>query len=316
MKEQFRTWNRKGHIKIKYSDEAGDDAYFLMGQKFLLNKMVELTESYMDKDMALSNRQLYYRLVAKGLIPNADKVYKRACKFLTDARYGGFIDWEAIEDRGRLTYLHAQWDTILGLIDNAIESYRLPRWEGQEYYIELFCEKQALEGVLSPVADKYHVRFGCNKGYSSASAMYDLSKRLADSVSEGYTPIVLYLGDHDPSGLDMVRDIESRVMEFTYGDCDMDCGFVVPVALTMEQIKKYNPPPNPAKITDPRAAKYVEEYGNVSWELDALEPEVLVELTENAIMEYIDIGMYDAVIKQEAKDAEVLREFAEERIEG
>ena len=313
MIEQFRNWMPKGLIKVKYKDGHGQTQIWICEAIQLLNKIENIVEQYQDQDITLTNRQLYYQLVASDVIPNAQEVYKRICKFLTDARYGGFIDWSAIEDRGRTPEKHAEWTNVKSLIFSAVYSYRLPRWKDQEYYIELYCEKQAMESVLKPIADKYHIYFGTNKGYSSASTMYDIAKRIKDKIQEGKHAVILYLGDHDPSGLDMIRDIENRIEEFlTNGDEYTEPDFRIrQIALNMSQIEQYNPPPNPAKITDPRAKGYIKKFGNKSWELDALKPEILTSLTENAILRYLDIQKYNYWIEKEKEQKKSLEEFGE-----
>ena len=243
MKEQFRQWNFRKNIRIKYTDAAGQEGIWEKEQQVLLTEIIGIVENYIQQNFTLTNRQLYYQLVARGIIPNADKVYTRICTFITDARYAGLIDWEAIEDRGRTPSKHPEWDNISDLIKSAIHSYRLPRWEDQECYLELYCEKQAMESVLKPVADKYHIHFGVNKGYSSASTIYELAQRVKDKIRDGKKAVVLYLGDHDPSGLDMIRDMESRIEEFLTGGEDYveisEDGFkVVQLALNMEQSKQ------------------------------------------------------------------------------
>ena len=319
MKEKFRNWNFRTSIKIKYTDGVGNNDIWEKNQQELLDEIIDIVEDYSSQGITLTNRQLYYQLVARDIIPNADKIYQRICTFITDARYGGLIDWNAIEDRGRTPEKASEWDNIKSLIRSATHSYRLPRWLDQDYYIELYCEKQAMESVLKPVANKYHIYFGVNKGYSSASTMYDLAQRIKEKIQEGKRAIILYLGDHDPSGLDMVRDIHKRICEFLVtgdetidilGD-DEDNPFfrIIPLALSMKQIKKYKCPPNPAKITDPRAGRYIEEYGNKSWELDALEPKVLMKISEDGIKEFIDIDKYEAWIEKELNQKKALEDF-------
>jgi hypothetical protein len=287
-------------------------------QKQLLSSMKSIANSFMSKGIKLTNRQLYYQLVATGIIPNADAIYKRICTFLTDARYAGFIDWDAIEDRGRVPQRASQWSNVASLIESAIYSYRLPRWKDQDFYVELFCEKEAMGSVLKPVADKYHIYFGTNKGYSSAVTIYDLAKRAKKQIDNGKKVIILYLGDHDSSGLDMIRDIHERVEEFLIeGEEYTEPNFkVVPLALNMEQIKKYNPPPNPAKTTDPRASWYIKEYGKLSWELDALNPEVLREIARDGILDYLDYDLYEKWIRKEELHKKKLRTFAKDLSKG
>lgn len=309
--EKFRDWNFKESLNIKYTDGSGIKNVWQKNQKELIEQITGIVDEYLDQDIKLTSRQIYYQLVSKNIIPNADEIYKRICKFLTDGRYAGLIDWEAIEDRGRTPEKHSEWENIQHLIDSAIYSYRLPRWRDQDYYVGLYCEKEAMESVLKPVADKFHIYFGCNKGYSSASTMYELSQRIKGEIKKGKEAIILYLGDHDPSGLDMVRDIKDRIEEFlTEGDESIEPNFeVIQLALNLEQIKKYNPPPNPAKITDPRAKDYIRQFGNKSWELDALEPKLLIKIAEGGIINYLDVGKYSHWIEREQKEKEALIKF-------
>jgi hypothetical protein len=311
MLEQFREWNRRDILKIKFTDGTGNKQFWQTDQAGLLQKVVDIVQQYQKQGIILTNRQLYYQLVASDFIPNADEIYKRICTFLTDGRYAGLIDWEAIEDRGRVPQKHPEWDSVAGLVRSAVYSYRLPRWQDQEYYAELYCEKQAMESVLKPIADRYHIFFGYNKGYSSASTMYDLAKRIKDKIDDGKKAVILYLGDHDPSGLDMVRDVRERIAEFlTRGEDFTEPNFeVVQLALKMEQIKQYNPPPNPAKITDPRAKWYISKFGKTSWELDALRPEVLIQIAEQGIQRYLDAEKYNAWIVKEDKQKRALEDF-------
>jgi len=329
MIERIRDWNPRGKLRIKYKDDSGVEGVWESDQNVLLMQIIAIVKAYQAKGMKLTNRQLYYQLVAQAIIPNAEATYKRICTFLTDARYGGRIDWDCIEDRGRTPERHAEWDSVKSLISSAVYSYRLPRWSDQEHYVELYSEKQAMESVLKPIADKYHIYFGANKGYSSASMMYDLAQRIKRKIEEGKKCIVLYFGDFDASGLDMIRDIRERITEFLlkgekqdgeiligeedYADeSNIDEYFQVkPLALNMAQIKKYNPPPNPAKITDPRAKWFIKEYGNKSWELDALKPEVLIDLAEQGISDYLHYEKYENWVKLEKEQKQKLKEFGD-----
>jgi hypothetical protein len=246
----------------------------------------------------LTARQVYYRLVAGGKIPNTPTSYKNLTSLLADARYAGLVDWDLIEDRGREPDSPGEWSSIDDLVDLAVKQFRLPRWADQPHYVELWVEKQALAGVLSPIARRHHITLMVNKGYSSASAMKAAAERLSQG---GYdcTPIVLYLGDHDPSGNDMVRDIRVRLEEFGVADLE-----VRKLALTMAQIRKFNPPPNPAKITDSRAAAYIAEHGDFSWELDALPPRELNRLVDTAIRGIVDADKMAATIARESRERE------------
>jgi len=313
VKERFRNWNFHKDLRITYTDVSGNKQLWQFNQAILLKKIIGQLEQYQEQHITVTDRQLYYQLVAVDNIPNSKETYNRICKFVTDAKYAGFIDWDAIEDRGRVPEKHSEWESIKDIIHTACCSYRLPRWRDQEFYVELYCEKQALESVLKPVADKYHIYFGCNKGYSSSSTVYDVAKRLKEQIENGKKAIVLYLGDHDPSGLDMVRDIRDRIEEFLtkgkhYTAPNVE---VIHLALNMQQIEVYKLPPNPTKIRDPRAAWYISQFGNISWELDALRPDVLIRTTEQGIQKYLDEDKYHAIIELEDKQKKELEDFGD-----
>lgn len=318
--EKIRNWKPEPEICIKYwiDKKEGKFAYWQVLTKDLYQWIKEVIREHSELDIKLTNRQLYYQLVGQDLIPNYLEVYKRICAFLTDCRYAGLIDWEHIEDRDRVPEIHADWENVSELIDSAVASYRLPRWKGQDYYVEMYCEKKAGISVLKPLADKYHIYFGYNKGYSSASAMYDLYRRCVKKLLDGRMVVILYFGDHDPSGVDMIRDIRERIQEFLInGDYDIgtygplgDVFLVDSVALNKEQIKRFNLPPNPAKLNDSRSKKYIQEHGEDSWELDAIKPMELRKIAKEAILKYLDIDLYNEQIEKENKDKKNLKEFA------
>lgn len=305
-------------------------------------KLVEFINSILHEynGQRLTARQVYYRLVAADIIPNNDKSYKRLTSLLTDARYAGLVDWDIIEDRGRVPQGVQEWSSIQEIVSAAMHGFCLPRWEGQDNYVEVWVEKQALAGVLWPICRKWHTTLMVNKGYSSASAMKESADRIMEacgqerrvacdncdaegepnergwcdecltpwtpkaSAEPGHrTPYVLYLGDHDPSGEDMVRDVETRLVEFGVTDL-----IVEKVGLTMDQIRELKPPPNPAKITDSRAADYIAKYGNKSWELDALPPKYLNQLVDGAIAALCDTKLVDKVRKREDEQRKHIEE--------
>ena len=218
----------------------------------VINKIIE---EYLDQGYKLTLRQLYYQLVSRDIIPNEVKEYAKVSKLLVQGRMAGIVDWEAIEDRIRIPHIEYSVDDVNDAIEDTISQYKLDRMKNQNVYIEVWVEKDALSGVLKRVTRKYHVRLMVNRGYSSCTAIHDASERFKNQQYRKKCHI-LYLGDHDPSGVDMIRDIKSRLLEF---GANVN---VKSIALTQDQIKKFAPPPNPAKITDPRADKYIEEFGN------------------------------------------------------
>lgn len=288
MKEQFRNnlhLGKKNKIKL-----------------VLVNNIID---EYAKAGYRLTLRQLYYQLVSRGVIPNQVTEYSKLSSLLVKGRMAGAVDWDAIEDRLRQPFLPYWVQDIPDAIDDTVNAYRLDRQEGQETYIELWVEKDALSGVLRRITSYYHINLMVNRGYSSCTAMYNASKRFLVKESEGKDTYILYLGDHDPSGLDMIRDINERLYEF---EVDPE---VKHIGLTMKQINKYNPPPNPAKITDPRAKWYLIEYGKTSWEVDALNPDILHQLVRKNVEELIDINLFKEQIDKEEKDKEKFNKLVE-----
>jgi hypothetical protein len=254
----------------------------------------EIIRDYQGQGLRLTLRQLYYQLVSKNVIANTEKSYKALGGLVSDARLAGLIDWDAIEDRNREPVEWSEYANVQEMVEEAVQRYRLPRWEGQENYVELWVEKAALAGVLRPLAYKYHVTMMVNRGYSSTSAMYESANRF---LAQERNPILFYLGDHDPSGEDMVRDINDRMVMFGVHAIE-----VQKLALTKEQVLEYEPPPNPAKSTDSRYNRYAAEHGTDSWEVDALNPATLARIIEAAFQDVTDMGLMNEIIRKEKKE--------------
>ena len=285
MKEKFQDWNPSAATRVR------------------LDQIVKVLKEYAAMDIRLTLRQLYYRLVSSDIIPNQQKEYKKLGTVLANARLAGLVDWEAIEDRVRHPDRHSQWENIPSLVRSAIAAYRRPRWEDQSNYVELWCEKDALRSVLDPITDDLHVTLMVNRGYSSISAMYDSAKRMIHAAEDGKDCHILYLGDFDPSGEDMVRDVRDRM-----GVLDASGVRVRKIALTQEQIDEFKPPPNPAKQTDSRYQGFANKHGDQSFEVDALPPKSLMEIVRDSIEGLMDMEAYRAwESKEEAEKAKLVK---------
>jgi len=276
------------------------------GQALLHHTNVIIAE-YRAQGYVLTLRQLYYQFVARDLIPNTERSYKNLGELVKKGRMAGSIDWSAIVDRGRSAEMWPQWNDPADLITGAAASYRLDRWAGQERYVEVWVEKDALASVVEPACDALHVRWLACRGYSSATAMYDGAERFKLASDDGKWNLLIYLGDHDPSGMDMSRDVADRLDEMQATDVE-----VHRIALNMDQVDQYDPPPNPTKFTDSRQASYVARFGRESWELDALEPAVMDSLIRDRIEEVLDRQAYEKVVEQEDLDKELISRFTNE----
>lgn len=273
-----------------------------------------ILDEYSADGYDLSLRQLYYQLVSKNIVPNTERSYKNVGNLVSDARMAGMIDWEIIKDRGREMIANSHWDNPAEIVRSAANSFRIDRWKDQPCYVEVMVEKQALEGVLVPVCQEMDVPFTANKGYSSSSAMYEASKRYLERAECEKELYVLYLGDHDPSGIDMSRDVNDRLELFvrtSAGNRRDEYCTIKRLALNMDQVEELNPPENPAKITDSRAKEYIKRFGSSSWELDAIEPKMLARIVRQAIKQLIDQKLWDKSGKVQEAMRKELTKFAD-----
>ena len=252
----------------------------------------EIIADYNDQGYSLTLRQLYYRLVASDQIENTAASYDRVGAILNDARLAGLVDWSAIEDRTRNLAGVYHVDDVPDAIADAHRTYRIDKWIDQPTRPEIWVEKEALAGIVGRVANRCDVGFVSCRGYMSQSEMHAAAMRFLRRANVGQKTVIIHLGDHDPSGVDMTRDIDGRTRLFMEHHAPGSAAFVDRIALNMPQIRQYDPPPNPAKLTDSRYHAYAALHGESSWELDALEPRVLDALIEAAIWENCDREMY------------------------
>lgn len=266
-----------------------------------------ILEEYRQQGFRLSLRQLYYQLVARGHIENSQRSYKNIGSLVSNARQSGLIDWDMIEDRGRETVQNSHWISPAHIVGVAAQQFRIDKWLDQPYHIEVMVEKDALSGVLEPVCRELDISITANKGYSSSSTMYEIGKRLdGKRVGENKEICVIYLGDHDPSGIDMTRDIKERLTMYSYtGKVE-----VVRVALNYDQVMKWQPPENPAKETDARYRNYVESFGESSWELDAVEPATLADLVREEVLKRRDEELWEKSVETETEMRYELLKFS------
>lgn len=241
----------------------------------------------------LTLRQLYYQLVSRGAIGNTVREYKNLSVTMTNARMAGLIDWDHIEDRSRNALMPPHWDGASHILRDARDTFRVDRWAGQRRHVEIWCEKDALTSVLEPLAREYHVLLLPVRGYSSTTIAYEASLRF--QTARPKDPLVFYLGDHDPSGVDMTRDLEARLSEMA-GDGAVE---LRRLALNYRQVMDNALPPNPTKTADSRTAAYTEAYGTECWELDALDPPTLVSAVREAVESELDRQLFESCVAQE-----------------
>lgn len=271
------------------------DKRFSEGSLKIIAVANKIIKDYSAQGYDLTLRQLYYQFVSRDLIANKQTEYKRLGSIINDARLAGLIDWDTIVDRTRNMVSNTHWSGPKEIINTCARTFEIDKWANQEHRLEVWIEKDALVGVIENVCRTNDVGFFSCRGYTSQSEMWNASQRLLKYAEAGQEVTIIHLGDHDPSGIDMTRDIQDRLALFM--------GEYAPtinrIALNMNQVKKYKPPPNPAKITDSRAKGYIAEYGGHSWELDALEPAVLEKLIDKTIAKYRDDDLWQEMVNEQ-----------------
>lgn len=273
----------------------------------LIRQASDICASYEAQGIPMSLRQLYYQLVSKNLIENSKESYNRLGGAVSDGRIAGLISWTAIEDRGRNLQGLNHSDSPQQAIAAAANGYSIDKWANQPYRAEVWVEKEALVDVVGLICNKLEVDFFACKGYNSQSETWRAGMRFADYVRKGQRPVVFHLGDHDPSGIDMTRDNRDRLSMFAGVPIQ-----VVRLALNMNQIDTYQPPPNYAKVSDSRYADYRNKYGEESWELDALEPRIIQDLISEAVLRVRDQRLWDEMTAQQTDDKMYLQSIVEE----
>lgn len=293
--------------KILYEDqrftEAADD---------VIRQAEAFCQQYANDGYELTLRQLYYRFIATDAFPesrrdaalgtkNTERNYKWLGDLVSKARVGGRIDWDHITDRGRATAGgDFGWSSPEGAVYSIARQYGITHWDGQPYYIEVWVEKDALSQVVQQVANRWDVTSFACKGSPSTSAMHEAALRFRQKERAGRKTVIIYLGDHDPTGLDISRDITDRMSLFRSA-CE-----VKRIALNWDQITD-DLPPSPVKVTDSRTSGYIDRFGTTDcWELDALEPQALDALIDAAILEHLDLNLRQARLDREEDERRVL----------
>jgi hypothetical protein len=278
--------------------------------KDLLARCQSILSDYKDDGLQLTVRQLFYQLVSRDVIANDQSQYNRLQRIVKRGRRSGYLDWEMIVDRGRPLRQRQRWDSPEEIIEDSAQSFHLDLWQDQRFRPEIWIEKDALVGVIEPTCKAWDVPYLSTRGYVSDSAAWRGAQRFRgviggeksdrnEPAQDGgieQIPVVIHLSDHDPSGVDMTRDLREKFELF---------GLRFPierVALTMDQIRQYEPPPNYAKASDSRSEGYVEQYGTECWELDALDPSVIQSVVEDAVQEQVTSRESFAARKEERKE--------------
>jgi len=271
----------------------------------LIEEVRKVIEGY---NFPLTLRQIYYQLVAKQIIHNLQKYYAKLSRLCVIGRDMGYLSEDSFADRLRELQKPSSWTDLSDFGDTVKSAYQKDKWINQDNYIEVWTEKDALRGVISPITDKWDVGLLVVRGQVSRTAIYEAYQRYREKQDEGKKCYLFYFGDFDPSGLSIFNSLRERISSF--GDGLLSINFER-IALTPEQINEYNLPQDPAKKSDPNYNRFMAEYGDNVVELDSLPPNVLRNLVDDSIKENLNIKKLEQVLKTEKEEREKLSNFLE-----
>ena len=244
----------------------------------------------------LTLRQIYYQLVSAGTIENELRAYAKLSRMLVKARLDGIVPWEALEDRARSSLYSAGWLDSDHFVDDQLNDfligYRRDLLQTQEIALEVWIEKDALSRICHNVAFQFCVPVIVARGFTSVSYAHECRKRVRKNARLGKRTEILYFGDLDPSGWEMLPSMmETLQVEMDLGDLVTG----IRCALTPEQVDAYALPRNPdaLKLSDTRAKKYIERFGDLAVELDALKPPDLESIVRRAIEDRLDLSQFE-----------------------
>jgi len=257
----------------------------------------KIIDKYLAAGDRLTLRQLYYQFVSRNIFANEDKNYKMLGRVMKDARMAGLTDWNAIEDRTRGLRKQARWDSPEEMVEACAKQYHVDYWQDQANRVEVWIEKDALIGVVEKTCREFDCPVFSCRGYCCVTEMKEAVDRITRARAKGQGFVILYAGDHDPSGLDMGRYMRRSFRE----DFHVDITFRR-IAITIDQIQRLNPPANIVKSTDSRAKNYIRRFGNHCWELDAIPPDRLQLIIINEIRR--EISNRDAFNTRRQQDFE------------
>ena len=259
----------------------------------LIDTANEIIEEYQADGYVLTVRQLYYQLVARDIIANNLKEYKRVAGIFNDARLAGLMDWDAIEDRTREFVRRSRWLSGAHAMRSIADQFHMDMWQGQPSRVFVIVEKEALIGVFERVCNEWDIPVLAARGYPSVSVVRSfVESDILPTIQDEQRVHILHFGDHDPSGIDMSRDLKDRFNLFLSPSGDDYNYDFTRCALNMSQVEEQKPPENPAKSTDSRFASYVQQFGRSSWELDALNPQYLTQLVTDELDDVIDLAQW------------------------
>ena len=254
--------------------------------------------------LPLTLRQVFYQIVAKGHLKNTRSFYNTLSKLLKHMRIDGQLEWSAIEDATRAINDNTgflTWQEFAGIeTDYFLNGYSRNLGQGQSNHIELWYEKSALSRIFQAAARPYCISTFSTRGFTSITALHDFYDRAEYAKSKGQVPTILFFSDLDPSGVEMLPAIQNVLIN----DFGLSGIKYKRVALTPKQAKLFKLPKSVDAIKkgDKRAPAFIKKYGNTAIELDALHPQQLQKLVQDAIESQLDLDQFHKEMTTEKQD--------------
>jgi hypothetical protein len=279
---------------------------FRKKNKQLVDAAVEILKA----EQPMTLRQLFYRLLSAGKLTTAKKEYKRLGTVLTRLREAGAVPRNWLVDHTRSTLKPSSWSGLSDFAETVREAYRKDFWASLPHHVEVFVEKDAVAGTIQPVTEDYDVSLRVCRGYASVS----FAGEIADFWRRIKKPIfAYYLGDFDPSGFDIERDLHEKLSRYSGRECEYDPAtasnfrFIwCRLGVTADDFGKHNLVRLPVKKKDKRAPGFISQYGTSCAEIDAIPPTELRRRVKEAIVQHIDDDEWQRLLVVEEAEQESL----------
>jgi hypothetical protein len=239
-------------------------------------------------------------------------IYKALVRTLKWMRIDDMLEWSAITDEHRMTTPKIGFTDSREFIDHKLKyflvGYTRCMAQKQENYIEVWIEKAALLHIVKPVADSFCRRMVVCRGYNSVTFQTMFYNRATEAINAAQQPIVLYFGDWDPSGVNMIYAAMQTLTE----ELDLYGIKYYRAGINPEHFERIPADPVPLKSSDSRSRRFIEQYGPRAYELDAFHPEQLQQLVYDSIVAFTDMSEYESNAKKEEIDMEAINNLKNE----
>jgi hypothetical protein len=253
-----------------------------------------------DEFTVMTVRQIFYALTVRGIVPKDENAgYRPVQTQLLKMRREGLLEWSFISDATRWMRKPTTFDSSEDALELVRRTYRRNLWQSQDCRVEVWLEKDALAGVVMNATDPWDVRLMVSRGTSSATFLYSSALEAQRAWDEaGIETHIFALYDHDAAGLRCARTVERGLRDHV-SDAPID---FTSLAITDKQIEEWDLPSRPAKKSDPEAHKFT----GPAVELDAIPPDRMMLLVENAIVDLIDADAWKKEQAVEQSERELL----------